>query len=267
MRNYSNGLLILGLAYVIYSVPIKKQHLHISSEEAKKIGHQIFQNECGGDLKKIIHWNEKEEFISLGFGHFTWQPKGCSVPFQQSFPELVQFMAARGKPLPKQVTTNSMNCPWKTRKEFIEQLDSERIKHLRTYLEDTIDLQIRYMINKLEQEMPKLLEATPTKYRMLVKNRYNALSKMPMGRYALVDYLNFKGAGLQPKEAYNNKGWGLLQVLMRMSSTCKDPVKAFAQAAREVLKERVENAPSAKEKEWLPGWIKRISTYELPALG
>jgi len=265
MRNYSNGFLILSLIYVIQTVPIfKNSTIHISAAEAKKIGHQIWQNECGGSLEKIIFWNENEAFPSLGIGHNIW---GDKIEFKQSFPDLVRFMTENGRPLPPGIVTNILRCPWRTREEFMAQLNSPQMKLLRGYLESTIDLQILYMITKLDREIKKIVQAVPVKQRKIIQSRYNALIKLPMGRYALIDYLNFKGAGLQAtQEAYKGKGWALRQVLMHMSSSTKDPLKAFAQSAREVLEQRVKNAPSKNEERWLPGWLKRISTYELPSL-
>ncbi|MFS8562869.1 MAG: hypothetical protein LVR00_00440 [Rhabdochlamydiaceae bacterium] len=76
-----------------------------------------------------------------------------------------------------------------------------------------------------------------------------------------MDYLNFKGAGTSNLETYQGKGWGLLQVLLTMSSS-GDEVAAFRKAAETILTERVAlSPPERNEKKWLPGWINRIKTY------
>ena len=80
------------------------------------------------------------------------------------------------------------------------------------------------------------------------------------GVYALVDYVNFKGEGVLQEERYNNRGWGLLQVLRHMDHNEKNIMKAFIKSADQRLTRRVANAPTDESK-WLPLWRKRIQTY------
>ena len=97
-------------------------------------------------------------------------------------------------------------------------------------------------------------------------NRVKALSQTPGGVYAIIDYVNFKGEGLSPTERYNDQGWGLLQVLLEMSgSPDRSALGQFRVAAAQVLTRRAENAKDPIERErWLPGWLKRLETYEEP---
>jgi hypothetical protein len=81
------------------------------------------------------------------------------------------------------------------------------------------------------------------------------------GTFALIDYVNFKGEGTNPRERYEGQGWGLLQVLETMDSGGAAPA-AFGRAAAQVLERRVKNSPPARnEAKWLPGWKNRVKAY------
>jgi len=110
--------------------------------------------------------------------------------------------------------------------------------------------------------VPLLLAAVPGERRAIIRRRLESLLATPAGRYALVDYVNFKGEGLDPRERYQGEGWGLLQVLDAMTGTPSAAVADFAAAADRVLTRRVANAdPSRHEERWLPGWRRRLTTY------
>jgi hypothetical protein len=61
------------------------------------------------------------------------------------------------------------------------------------------------------------------------------------------------------------KRWKLtaeIRKVMRDPADPDDAVKAFADAAVEVLTRRVENAPAIRgESRWLPGWTNRVRRY------
>ena len=78
----------------------------------------------------------------------------------------------------------------------------------------------------------------------------------------MIDYINFKGDGVNKKERYKGEGWGLAQVLADMRGT---DAAAFAEAAKRVLARRVSNSPPARgEQRWLPGWSNRCTGYKRP---
>ena len=52
----------------------------------------------------------------------------------------------------------------------------------------------------------------------------------------MIDYVNFKGEGTNPKERYHGEGWGVLQVLDGME---RDGANAFGESAARVLARRV----------------------------
>jgi hypothetical protein len=80
----------------------------------------------------------------------------------------------------------------------------------------------------------------------------------------LIDYVNFKGEGVLETERYRGRGWGLLQALEGMpeGDTAQNAPREFAASAAQVLRERVNNSPPARnERRWLAGWLDRVATY------
>ena len=233
---------------------------NLSGPEAKQIGRRIWQNECNGTVAGLTAWNEGENFASLGIGHFIWYPKGMRGPFDESFPKLVNFIAKRGAKLPALLLSpNELACPWSTRREFLVAQDSSAMKQLRRFLVDTVDLQAEFMVQRLQNSLPRMLQEAALPERDQIERRFNDLGTTAAGCYALVDYVNFKGEGVLTTERYRGEGWGLLQVLQTM----REPsLTEFSRAAEAVLRRRVQNSPPArKEARWLPGWLNRVHTY------
>jgi hypothetical protein len=107
-----------------------------------------------------------------------------------------------------------------------------------------------------------MLAEVPAAERGLVKGRFYAVASTAGGKYALMDYVNFKGEGTNRNERYKGQGWGMLQVLqgMRGKPEGAAAVKEFSASAERVLSRRVENAPK-EESQWLPGWKNRARSY------
>ena len=108
------------------------------------------------------------------------------------------------------------------------------------------------------------MDAAPANLRGHVSNNLNAVANTPGGWYALIDYTNFKGEGLNRSGGYNGQNWGLLQVLeeMRPIQPGQQALHEFADAAMRVLERRVRNSPPANnERRWLAGWSNRVNTY------
>ena len=134
----------------------------ISRAESLRIGQKIWENECGGTTAGLTSWNAGENFASLGIGHFIWYPKGIRGPFEESFPELVAFASRRGNKLPAVVSTNiGTGCPWKSRAEFLSATNSPEMTELRNFLAKSIDLQADFLVQRLQQALPKMLAAAP----------------------------------------------------------------------------------------------------------
>lgn len=242
--------------------------IRISPEQAREIGRKIWNNESNGTLEGLTQWNHGEAFASLGIGHFIWYPEGPRGPFTESFPGLLDALESAGHELPAWLRGRPA-CPWRDRESFFADFDGERLGGLRALLARSIDVQALYAAKRLEQALPKVLEAAPPAKRETLRRRFYRVAEAPNGVYALVDYVNFKGEGVNPAERYNGKGWGLLQVLELMSDVepGQPSVAAFARAADTALTRRVSNAPperAERERGWLPGWRNRLKTYLEP---
>jgi len=230
----------------------------LSDTELDRIGRRVWQNECAGTREGLTSWNSGENFASLGIGHFIWYPAGVSGPFEESFPKLVKFFVANGV---KTAPWTSGACPWKTRAEFQAQAQGPRMKELRDLLASTIRLQSRFLADRMEHALPKMLSAASSGERPKVEQNFRRLSQSGAGTFALIDYVNFKGEGTNPKERYKGEGWGLLQVLAGMKTEAPAPAE-FGRSAAVVLERRVQNAPAERgENRWLPGWKNRVRAY------
>jgi hypothetical protein len=233
------------------------QTVSLSDSQALAIGRRIWKNECAGTVSGLTSWNRGEDFASLGIGHFIWYPAGGRGPFEESFPALVGFLASGGVKVPAWLRGP---CPWKTRAAFMAEFDGPRLEQLRALLADTVALQARFCAQRLERALPKMLAAAPKSERERIRANFYRVAAEPMGMYALIDYVNFKGEGVSPTERYAGQGWGLMQVLAAMKSGPALP--EFARAANVVLTRRVENSPKARhESQWLPGWRNRVAGY------
>lgn len=234
----------------------------LSGAQIDRVGQRIWQNECAGTVAGLTSWNAGEDFASLGIGHFIWYPQGRPGPFDESFPALVRFLDARGIPTPR---WTHGPCPWSTKAQFDADKKGPRQQELRALLSRTVRQQTEFIMTRMEQALPKMLEATPPRQRAAVQAGFQALTATPEGTFCLIDYVNFKGEGTSPKERYAGQGWGLLQVLQEMAVTMKGQTSAhahFAVAAKRVLSRRVENAPAErKEQRWLAGWHNRCDGY------
>ncbi len=234
------------------------QGVKLSDAQALEIGKRIWKNECAGTIVGLTSWNGGENFPSLGIGHFIWYPKGQRGPFEESFPKLAAYLAAEGLPVADWMKGA---CPWNTRGEFMKEFNSARLVELRTLLKNSIAAQARFAAQRMEQALPKMLAAAPAAEREKIKTNFYRVAAEPLGLYALMDYVNFKGEGVSPTERYDGQGWGLLQVLETMP-TSGAALPAFAKAADTVLTQRVKNSPPARnEAKWLPGWRNRLTTY------
>ena len=186
-----------------------------SPEEARRIGRLIWRNESGGTRDGLTSWNAGEDFASLGIAHFIWYPEARRGPFVETFPMLLSYLIVHDAAVPDWLA-EARGCPWPDRQAFLEDFRSPLMKELRALLAGTVDLQAQFVAHRLEGALPKLLDAAPPAERPARRARFFAVAAIPRGVYALVDYVNFKGEGVNPTERYNGQGWGLLQVLELM---------------------------------------------------
>ena len=241
------------------------QNISISKQEFDWIGEKIFQNECGGEEENLVFWNKGEDFASLGIGHFIWYPKNKEGPFDETFPELLSFLKSEGVNLPDWVRRlKNLDCPWNNRGEFIQDLKSQKTAVLREFLVNTIPLQLLFIVNRLKEALPKILEIVSEKERAHIREQFYRVAGTAKGVYALTDYVNFKGEGILETERYKGKGWGLLQVLeiMEGHGSGEEALREFSETAEVVLTQRVRNSPQQpNEQRWLPIWKRRVKTY------
>ena len=247
------------------SVSTEKKDIfsNISKAELNAIGEKIFKNEAAGKKENLVYWNEGENFPSLGIGHFIWYKQGEPGIFEESFPQLTEFLKSKNVKLPKIMTENKYS-PWKDRQELINLKTKKNpdIEELTNFLYDNKDLQIMFIFKRLEASLEKMMAVSSNKEN--VRKQFYRVASSPNGLYPLIDYVNFKGEGTNSKERYNGQGWGLLQVLenMKGTETGKAALTEFSNSAKFVLQRRVNNSdPSKNERKWLQGWFNRCNTY------
>jgi hypothetical protein len=244
--------------------------IQLSEALAKRVGHQVWLNETGGNRNAITSWNAAEDFASLGIGHFIWFPKGLNSKFQESFPGMIAFLRERGARPPKWLDVSPIPpCPWRTKLEFKKAFNSPKMIELRNYLLETVGLQTQFLVVRMEKALSKILNGLPVqREREHVEEQFSRVVAASKDLYPLIDYINFKGEGVNPSETFPSRqtgepqGWGLAQVLLAMTGSSNDPTVVlgeFADAAGFALKRRVANNP--RDKRWLTGWLKRTETY------
>lgn len=241
----------------------------LSQRELRAIGQQIFVNEGGGNMNRLVHWNVGEDFAAMGIGHFTWYPSKRRQRFGNTFPGLLDYMSSKGVQLPGWLQqARHTGAPWRSRSEFLRDSNSPRVKELQRLLYNTREIQAEYIVNRARRAMPKLVKASSSHQRQHVARNLNAVANTPGGWYALIDYVNFKGEGLG-NGGYKGKSWGLRQVLeeMRPMQPGRQSLHEFADAAMRVLNRRVQNSdPKRNEARWLRGWQNRVNTYRNPVV-
>ncbi len=234
----------------------------LSATQKAAIGKKIWQNECAGSVTGLTTWNAGEEFPSLGIGHFIWYPAGFKGRFEESWPKFAAFAKERGAKLP--AVALEAHSPWRTKAEFQADFKGPRLTALRTWLAANVTMQTDFIIARSRAALPKILAAAPASEKERIGENYRKVATTAQGTYALIDYVNFKGEGIQATEKYQGQGWGLMQVLGGMKDVPAGAAAAseFAASAKRILSRRIANSPPDRgEKRWEPGWHNRCSTY------
>lgn len=238
----------------------------LNSRDIKKIGYAIWYNETSLRKEQLAFWSEHESFPSFGIGHAIWFPEGVTSPFTEQFPLLCSYLEKNNVKLPLWLKkAKTTGAPWQSRIEFMQ--DTQKRAELIGLLSSTIDLQTRFMIERFEKRVPLLLKAVPPKKKKQVVENIRLLKSSLLGMYGLIDYLNFKGDGLNPQEEVHGYRWGLAQVLIDMPAglTCDNVARAFSVSAAKRLLKLIENSyPSYARVKYLSGWMKRVNSYSDP---
>ena len=259
IMNLKRNFKLLLLLTLFSSAQATQISIPLSELQMMEIGKRIWKNECDGTISGLTSWNQGEGFPSLGIAHAIWYPAGKRDRFEESWPIMARALKIDGFPVEPWMLKS---CPWFTRAAFMADLNGPRLTALRALLAKSVASQARYAAQRLEQALPKMLKNLPPAEAAKVESNFVRVAKEPLGFYALIDYVNFKGEGVNTAERYHGQGWGLLQVLEKMS-TSGPALPAFVQAATKVLEQRVKNSPPARhESQWLPNWKHRVRTYQ-----
>ena len=257
------------LSFLLFSALFSSE-INLSKAQANYIAKKVWQNEGAGLDKYLVHWNDGEDFASVGIGHFIWFSKGHTERFREVFPMVVAFMEKKGVKMPGWLNSKTA-LPWNTKAAFYaaKKAKSKKYTELFALLKSTFPYQAEFMAQRLSQALPQMLESIDdTKREALVKKRFYEVmqnkdgSINERGLYVLLDYTNFKGEGTLKSERYKGQGWGLLQVLEHMNPKETNKQKAFAESAKAMLSRRIKNSPPARgEERWRKGWNVRLDTY------
>jgi len=246
-------------------IPVASGQLpEFSAEQMDWLGDRVFANECNRNEDCLTSWNAGEDFPSLGIGHFIWYRAQQSERFQETFPDLLSYYRQHGYELPAWLSAlESPDSPWQSREQFLADLGSTRMIALRKFLASTTELQVMFIVQRLNEATGALFQELEPSNRSVIEERFYAIAnaEKPYGQYALIDYVHFKGSGIVVSERYQGMGWGLLQVLQEMQGNAVN-LDNFVEAATDVLERRVRNAPpERREQRWIAGWKNRLQTY------
>ncbi len=249
-----------------HSPPSYSLNLKLSAEDYVWIGQRIYQNECASKPEYLTHWGQGEGFPSMGIGHFIWFPANHSAPFQQSFPQLIEFITPSHAPPSWLLELESMNAPWSSKAEFDQAWSNPKLTQLREWLLQTQPQQARFIVEQFKSRWHKAMLTLPLQQQTFYRARLAALMASKQGSFAVIDYVNFKGMGESLQESYQGQTWGLLSVLkvMRFDPDMSDSqlLDAFIEAAKQRLTLRAQLAPAQRnEQRWLKGWFKRLQDY------
>ena len=263
LKNITMSTILALISIIVFAEPIN-YNFQLNSQELEWLSNRIYSNECNSNFDCLTYWNEGEEFPSMGIGHFIWFHSEQKSAFEETFPLLIEFMRVRNAPVPSWLTEDlELNSPWESRGSFYANFHGADMLELRNFLDQQKALQVEFIVSRFNQTLSKIVLDFPVSDRPKIDEILRTISSdsQAMGLYALIDYVHFKGTGLNSRETYNGQGWGLRQVLDGMLEQ-PTTLMGFVESAEYILERRVENAPAQRnERRWLAGWHKRLRTY------
>jgi hypothetical protein len=237
----------------------------VSKADTLLIAERVFKNECNVEKNCLLEWGAGEDFLSLGLEHFIWYPANAPNIFKEGFRSYLQYARQAGERLPGWLDkTPFPPCPWASREEFLNSKGSPQYNDLMDFMTRTKLTQANYLIENTKHSLQEIVAVAPEDQRLRIAKYISQLSGNARGLYAIIDYLNFKGAGIGNSDEFKGERWGLLQVLQSMSDmpTSQGALEEFVRSAKIVLTHRVFYAPVERhEEKWLQGWLRRIDTY------
>lgn len=260
------AILLLALSTML----LFSSELKLTQKQADFIAKKVWQNEGAGLDKYLVHWNEGEDFASVGIGHFIWFSRGHTERFREVFPMVLVFMEERNVTMPEWLNSKTP-LPWNSKAEFFQakKANSKKYRELFAFLKSTMPYQAEFMAQRVSHALPEILSTIDEEEKQYsIKQRFEKIlyhkdgSIDERGLYILLDYTNFKGEGTLKSERYKGEGWGLLQVLEHFDENSPNKYKAFADAAKAMLSRRIKNSPPQRgEERWRKGWNVRLDTY------
>lgn len=260
-------LLFLTLSLFACFIEAKEPTLQLTNAQAQVVGDKIWNNETTYRFDQpktwsrhelLTFWNQEEPFPSIGIGHFIWPPENYTGPFSEGkFHKVIAYIKSKTSlSIPRALCERY--CPWKTREDFYKNFHSPEMQEIRDFLWNNRGLQLQFMLEHVNKTIRDILAVDPS-----LSDTISALLKEPNGPYTLVDYLNFKLTGLDPKQRYNGQGWGLMQVLQNMKNhPAPTSCESFSFSARYLLILRVLNSPVDENQHlWIPNWVARTNSY------
>ncbi len=256
----------------------------------KQLIQDIWQREAGGSTEGLTFWSPLENFASVGFNHSLWYPDKDDSTITR-FARYAQKNGLRGIPevlfarIPKSLNTRQK---WQkaladARLEQPRSNAGETIQELQHFFlrRDVQETQLEYFLSALFQfndNFQQMLENISheerqkkwRRFQPTLQKRFQKLASQPETLNAMLDYLSFKGSGLdegiihigrQQREVNLDNNWGLLQVLAGLNDfeLERDALQAFHAAAENILERRVELWRS--DQIWMAGWKNRLNTY------
>ncbi|HPE60933.1 MAG: hypothetical protein KDI15_08945 [Thiothrix sp.] len=238
---------------------------NIPDQKLGWVAEKIYKNEINADENQLVSWNGSENFVSLGIGRFIWYPASKRGTYTETFPALLDYISARGVQMPSWLAAGrSKGSPWADEAAFNAARNDREMLELRQFMKQTLPLQVGFLNQRLQRAIPDMMNQLPAGERERVMKNYQTMTRTQGGIYPVLDYLQFKGEGTNPRERYNGKGWGLMQVLQGMQDVEPGPnaLAEFMRSADEVLVTRIANSPAdRREARWLTGWQQRLRTY------
>lgn len=245
----------------------------ISTQELQWIGQRIYANECASKPENLIHWNTGENFPSLGIGHFIWYSKNANERFIETFPAMVDFVGRYQAPPEWLLALKPLDSPWRDKQSFENFKNTSEYQSLLKWLVVTQSYQAEFISQQLNVRFNAFFVANKTTFSTRetgqIKQLFSNMMNFKKGRFAIIDYANFKGIGAKT-EAYQGEQWGLISVLEDMllrhpeiyQRQDMQVLQEFVLSAKRRLQKRVNLSPQERgEERWLKGWFKRLDGY------
>ena len=164
------------ILFFIFSIStLFATEITLTQKQADYIAQKVWQNEGAGLDKYLVHWNEGEDFASVGIGHFIWFSKGHTERFREVFPMVLSFMESRDVKMPSWLNSKTP-LPWNSKEEFYKAKKVKSKKHteLFAFLKATMPEQAAFMAQRLSGALPQMLETIETpKKQERIKKRFN----------------------------------------------------------------------------------------------